>query len=70
MRWHTLKVFELVDAAAELLPQLQHVEVELRTYIWNEIHKTHLPTTLKDSMIWIGKHNLNTAVFHFLSRVL
>lgn len=69
MYQHTLKVSELLGAAAKLLPQLQHVEVELRTYSWGKIRMTHLKTTYKDNMIWIGKHNLNTAFFHDFSRV-
>ena len=68
MYWHTLKVSELLGAAAKLLPQLQHVEVELRTSSWGEILMTHLETTYQDNMIWIGKHNLQTAWFHRFSR--
>jgi hypothetical protein len=64
-----LKVSELLVAAAKLLPQLQHVEVEMRTWSWGKILITHLETTYKDNMIWIGKHNLNTAIFHWFSRV-
>lgn len=66
---HTLKVFELLGAAAKLLPQLQHVEVEMRTYFWGKIKMTHLETTYKDNMVWIGKHNLNIAYQHDFSRV-
>jgi hypothetical protein len=69
MYWHTLKVSELIDAASKLLPQLQHVEIELRTSVWGEIRMTHLTTTYKDNIIWIGKHNLNTAFFHRFSRL-
>jgi hypothetical protein len=69
MHRHTLKVSELLGAAAKLLPQLQHVEVELRTYSWGKIRMTHLKTTYNDNMIWIGKHNLNTAFFHEFSRM-
>jgi hypothetical protein len=69
MHQHTLKVSELLGAAAKLLPHLQHVEVELRTTIWDKIGMTHLETTYKDNIIWIGKNNLNTAYFHHLSRV-
>jgi hypothetical protein len=59
---------ELLDAAAEILPQLQHVEIELRTSVWGEILMTHLTTTYKDNMIWIHKHNLSTSFWHFFSR--
>ena len=65
---HTLKVSELLEAAAKPLSQLQHVELELRTYVWGKIRITHLRTTYKDNMILIGKHNLNTAFFHAFSR--
>jgi hypothetical protein len=67
MYWHTLKVSELKDAAAQFLPQLQHVEIELHTSVWGNVCMTHLKTTYKDNTIWIGKHNLNTAFFHRFS---
>jgi hypothetical protein len=68
LKWHAFKVSELLDAAAEILPQLQHVEIELRTSVWGEILMTHLTTTYKDNMIWIHKHNLSTSFWHFFSR--
>jgi hypothetical protein len=64
-----LKVSELLGAATKLLPQLQHVEVEVRSYSWGKILMTCLETTYKDNMIWIDKHNLNTAIPHRFSRV-
>ena len=65
---HALKVSELLSVTAKLLPQLQHVEVELRTYNWGKIRMTHLETTYKDNKIWIDKHNCNTAISHDFSR--
>ena len=70
MLWHTLKISELLDAAAELLPRLQHVEIEQRTWVYGKTHKSHLETTYKDRVIWIGKHNLNTAFFHFFGDII
>jgi hypothetical protein len=68
--WHALKISELMNAASRLLSQLQHVEIEVRTSVWGEILMTHLTTTYKDNIIWIGKHNLNTSFWHFFSRGL
>ncbi|KAF2446075.1 hypothetical protein P171DRAFT_430303, partial [Karstenula rhodostoma CBS 690.94] len=65
---HTLKVSELLGVAAPLLPQLQHVEVELRIYSWSKILMTHLETTYKDGIIWIDKHDLNDPFEHDFSR--
>lgn len=64
MYWHTLKVSELLNAATKCLPQIQHIEVELRTSSYGKISMTNLETTCKDSIICIGKHNLNTAPWH------
>lgn len=65
---HSLKISELLDAVAELFSQLQHVEVELRTYIRGKPCMSHLETTYKDDIIWMGKPNLNIAVDHGSSR--
>ncbi|XPS77159.1 hypothetical protein M3J07_009196 [Ascochyta lentis] len=65
---HTPKVSELLGAAEKLLPQLRHVQVELRTYCWGKISITELETTFRDNVIWIGRHNLNIAIFHYFSR--
>ena len=65
----TPKISELLGAAAKCLPQLQHIELRLRTSSWSEQLETHLKTTYKDNVIWIGSNNLNTAPSHRISRV-
>ncbi|PVI04268.1 hypothetical protein DM02DRAFT_611685 [Periconia macrospinosa] len=61
---HTLKLAELARAAAKPLPQLQHIDVEVRTGSWGEIIMTRLETTYKNDVIWIGKHNMLVAFNH------
>ncbi|KAH6632895.1 hypothetical protein C7974DRAFT_161992 [Boeremia exigua] len=65
---HTLKISELLSAAAIRLPQLQQAELRMRTSSWGEQLETNLETTYKDNVIWIGANNLNTAPSHWFSR--
>jgi hypothetical protein len=65
---HTLKVSELLGAAAKVLPRIQYVDVEVRTWSWGKIRMTHFEMTHRDNRIWIGKNSLNTAFFHYFSR--
>lgn len=65
---HTLKLSELARAAIQTLPHLQHLAIEMRTYSWGEIYMSRLETTLKDGILWIGKHNLTPGFSHDLSR--
>ena len=67
---HTLKHYELFRAAAEVLPQLRHVEVEVRTESWTKICMARLETTYKDDKVWVGKHTMQHAVEHRLDRGL
>ncbi|KAJ4983405.1 hypothetical protein SVAN01_11097, partial [Stagonosporopsis vannaccii] len=66
--WHTLKISELLSAAAKRLPKLQYVELRLRTSCWGEHLETRLETIQKDNVIWIGRNNLNVAPSHQFSR--
>jgi hypothetical protein len=61
---HLLKFREIVDASTQKLPRLQIIELELHTYLWDDVLITRIKAKNKDGVLWVDWNDIQHEFRH------
>jgi hypothetical protein len=61
---HLLKFREIVDASTQKLPRLQSIELELHTYLWDDVLLTRIKATNKNGVLSVDWSDVQHEFLH------
>lgn len=61
---HLLKFHEILDASTHKLPRLQSIELDLRTYCWDDVLWTRIKALNKNGVLWVDWIDVQIEFYH------